>query len=223
MENDQLEMFRARLEEEKKKRQEEILSINESGLWESMRDSLGELSLYDNEPADIGSEMFERSKDFALRERAKLNIQAIDEALHRIEQGVYDTCEVCGQRIPFERLEAVPYTTTCHDCRKRLENKPHESHRPVEEEVIKEIYNQNYDGNTNNVEYDLEDTWQDVARFSEHAAQAQAGAYYGVNELDTEDRGYAEEVENIPYEVGSDGVIYKSYQSLDDERGNEDN
>lgn len=212
MEKTQLEKFQALLEEEKKKRWEEIHFINETGMGESLRDSIGELSLYDNEPADIGSEVFERSKDFALRERAKLNIQAIDEALRRIEKGVYDICEVCGRHIPIDRLEAVPYTTTCHDCRKRLEEGAGRPDRPVEEEVMKEIYEQSYNGNVNNVGYDMEDTWEDLVPYSENTGQAGAGAYYGENEHDTkEERGSVEEVEGIPYEVGEDGVIYKSY------------
>jgi hypothetical protein len=32
-----------------------------------------------------------------------------------------------------------------------------------------------------------------------------------------EDRGAVEEVDNIPYEVGEDGVFYKNFRGLDDE------
>jgi YteA family regulatory protein len=220
MEKAQLEKFRALLEEEKKKRWEGIHSINKTGMGESLRDSTGELSLCDNEPADIGSEVFERSKDYALRERAKLNIQAIDEALRRIEKGVYDICEVCGRRIPIERLEAVPYTTTCHDCSKHLEESAGQSSRPVEEGVMMEVYKKSYGGNVNNGGYDMEDTWEDLVPYSENAGRSGAGAYYGENEHDIEEeRGIVEEVEGIPYEVGEDGVIYKSYQNQSSDVG----
>ncbi|MEW5899713.1 MAG: conjugal transfer protein TraR, partial [Bacillota bacterium] len=50
------------------------------------------------------------------------------------------------------------------------------------------------------------------------AEQADAGAYYGESELTIEDRGYVEEVENIPYEIGDDGVIYRSFRGFDNER-----
>lgn len=209
--------FRKCLEKEKEKLQETIRLINEGGLADSMSDSLGELSLYDNNPADIGSELFERSKDFALREGAKLKIRAVDEALFKIGAGTYGICEVCGAQIPFERLDAVPHTTICYNCRRQLEKGAGQSTRPVEEEVIKDVYNQSFDESIDNVEYDSEDTWQDLARFTEHAEQSGAGAYYGDSELAVEDRGYVEEVENIPYEIGEDGVIYRNFRGFDNE------
>lgn len=216
MEQKQLEMFRRRLEEEKRQLEERVRSLTEGGLADSMSDSIGELSLYDNNPADVGSELFERSKDFALRENAKLRIRAIDKALARIAAGTYGSCELCGAPVPLERLDAVPSTTTCYRCRREAEKSPDQSTRPVEEEVIEEVYNQSFD--VGNVEYDLEDTWQDLARFTEHAEQADAGAYYGESELAIEDRGYVEKVENIPYEIGDDGVIYRSFRGFDNER-----
>jgi len=38
-------------------------------------------------------------------------------ALDRIKQGTYGCCAVCGEPIPFERLECVPDTTRCMTCR----------------------------------------------------------------------------------------------------------
>ena len=38
-------------------------------------------------------------------------------ALERIEEGTYGRCSVCGEPIPFERLECVPDTTRCVTCR----------------------------------------------------------------------------------------------------------
>ncbi|MDI9448265.1 MAG: conjugal transfer protein TraR, partial [Bacillota bacterium] len=50
----------------------------QGGLGVPLGDSIGELSTYDNHPADVGSEVFERSKDFALRESAMITVAAID-------------------------------------------------------------------------------------------------------------------------------------------------
>ncbi|MBE3586674.1 MAG: TraR/DksA C4-type zinc finger protein [Thermoanaerobacter sp.] len=217
MDKEQLAEVRRRLEEEKQRQMELIRGINEGGLATSMSDSIGELSLYDNNPGDIGTELFERSKDFALREDARIKIRAIDEALARLEQGTYGICEICGEAIDPSRLEAVPYTTLCYRCRLRDEKRPVSSYRPVEEEIIKDLYQTSYEEDLDGVMYDLEDSWQEVARYFEHAGQAQAGAYYGPGELAGEDRGYVEEVENIPYEIGDDGVIYENRRSYDDE------
>jgi DnaK suppressor protein len=57
------------------------------GLDDPMQDELGELSLYDNHPADIASELFERAKDVGLRHMDKLQLQEIDRALQAIADG----------------------------------------------------------------------------------------------------------------------------------------
>jgi DnaK suppressor protein len=51
-----------------------------------------------------------------LDDRGKAEIEAIDEALVRIERGDYGKCDDCGEPIPMERLEAVPTATTCVQC-----------------------------------------------------------------------------------------------------------
>jgi len=49
-------------------------------------------------------------------------LQAIEEALRRIESGTYGLCRACGREIGAARLEAVPYATLCIDD-KRLEER----------------------------------------------------------------------------------------------------
>jgi len=43
-------------------------------------------------------------------------IEQIRHALHQIETGSYGTCTGCGGAIPSERLELLPYATTCTKC-----------------------------------------------------------------------------------------------------------
>ena len=43
-------------------------------------------------------------------------IEEIKHALHQMDQGTYGTCARCGQEIPAERLELLPYATTCTGC-----------------------------------------------------------------------------------------------------------
>jgi len=40
----------------------------------------------------------------------------INNALKRIETGEYFTCSVCGKEIPPERLELLPFSSTCVNC-----------------------------------------------------------------------------------------------------------
>lgn len=123
---------------ELKKEKDEILEDATELITGDMRDSTSELSLIDNHPADIATEVYERSRDVAIHDRYMHRIQAIDSALQRWEEGKYGVCEHCGQEIPFERLEALPYTTVCTEC-SRLEEKEeqHSLHRePVEDEIL---------------------------------------------------------------------------------------
>jgi DnaK suppressor protein len=52
----------------------------------------------------------------AIRESAQGELQQIDQALRRIDEGRYERCETCGKPIGRERLEALPYASTCVAC-----------------------------------------------------------------------------------------------------------
>jgi DnaK suppressor protein len=43
-------------------------------------------------------------------------LEAIEEALLRLENGSYGHCEVCGQSIEPRRLEIMPETPLCRNC-----------------------------------------------------------------------------------------------------------
>jgi DnaK suppressor protein len=45
----------------------------------------------------------------------------IDEALARLNDGGYGTCEGCGGKIPPKRLKAVPTASLCVQCKHREE------------------------------------------------------------------------------------------------------
>ncbi len=46
-------------------------------------------------------------------------LQAIEEALDRIEQGTYGTCRDCGEVIADARLKAIPWTRVCITCKEK--------------------------------------------------------------------------------------------------------
>jgi len=48
-------------------------------------------------------------------------LEAIEEALLRLENGSYGLCEVCGQSIEPRRLEIMPETPLCRDCMSQRE------------------------------------------------------------------------------------------------------
>jgi DnaK suppressor protein len=48
-------------------------------------------------------------------------IDQIDMALTKIDNGTYGICEDCGGEIPLARLEALPFATQCIDCKRKAE------------------------------------------------------------------------------------------------------
>jgi DnaK suppressor protein len=46
-------------------------------------------------------------------------LQAIDEALMRIEKGTYGLCRDCGEPIAEARLNAIPWTRVCITCKEK--------------------------------------------------------------------------------------------------------
>ena len=59
----------------------------------------------------------------ALGQMGNINrtIQQIDEALHRIDDGTYGVCTVCGQLIRKPRLLNQPFVLTCMECQREME------------------------------------------------------------------------------------------------------
>ena len=80
---------------------------------ESETENLSELSSLDQHQGDLGTETFEREKDFSLLEQLEAEIEALDAALRKVDEGIYGICEICGREIEAERLEAMPWTRTC--------------------------------------------------------------------------------------------------------------
>jgi DnaK suppressor protein len=57
----------------------------------------------------------------SLDEQEEKEVEAINQALARMETGDYPVCQSCGKRIPARRLEAIPWTTYCARCAKQQE------------------------------------------------------------------------------------------------------
>ncbi len=108
------EMARPRLTDERSRLQglrDEFLA---QGLTsESEEDSLSELSSVDQHQADVGTETFNRERDLSILERVEAELQEVEQALRRLDEGTYGLCEACGKPISEERLEAQPAARFC--------------------------------------------------------------------------------------------------------------
>ena len=68
--------------------------------------------------AAAASQVFAQQRDLALRDRSDHQLILVDEALARIEDGTFGICVRCGEPIPPERLEALPWAARCIDCQR---------------------------------------------------------------------------------------------------------
>ena len=110
----QLEYFRQKL-----------LNWKEDILRES-RETLSHLqSETENHPdiADRASSETDRALELRTRDRQRKLIAKIDEALQRIEEGVYGYCEETGEPITLKRLEARPIATLSIEAQERHERR----------------------------------------------------------------------------------------------------
>ena len=54
-----------------------------------------------------------------LRQTDAKILQAIEDALQRIEKGTYGVCRDCGGAIADARLNAIPWTRVCINCKEK--------------------------------------------------------------------------------------------------------
>ncbi|WIF94571.1 TraR/DksA C4-type zinc finger protein [Caminicella sporogenes] len=191
-----LEYFKQKLLREK---QEAINTINED-IHSFFQDYYKELSLYDNHPADIGSETFEMEMQMNLEDKEQKHLLKVEKALEKIENGTYGICEKCGKEIEFDRLDIIPDTEFCMKCSKdsiSLDEKL--KTRPVEEEYLKTPY-KIFNGSFRLSGLDGEDTWQEVARYNKTDYKKMALDWYDNNMYDGSISGKVEDVEDISLE-----------------------
>jgi YteA family regulatory protein len=188
----QISTFRTELMNRKNELEGRFEDNDHFQLQRSLSDSMRELSVYDNHPADIGTELFEREKDIALNEHSRFELDGINKALEAIQNGAYGICETCKEEIPAERLEALP---TALYCIKHTPDKKVSRDRPIEEEVLTPPFGKfDMDVKDENVAYDAEDSWQDVAQYG----TSESPSDFANPPKDYDDM-YVESQENVGY------------------------
>jgi DnaK suppressor protein len=68
---------------------------------------------------DHASAAAEADLQVRLRETDSKLLRAIDEALGRIEHHAFGICQACGKPISGARLDAVPWSRLCRECKEQ--------------------------------------------------------------------------------------------------------
>ena len=74
---------------------------------------------FDEGFADSGQVTAERGEVDALARSLLENLQEVDDALAKMDDGSFGRCESCGDSIPEARLEAMPSALLCIACASR--------------------------------------------------------------------------------------------------------
>ena len=111
-------LFRKRLEEDKERLEEQIedyeRDLEEARLTESSSDRSP-----DPGNAEASSMKLEYAKELSVGQNTLDLLDKANRALARIDAGTYGICESCGNSIPVERLDVLPYSTVCVTCASR--------------------------------------------------------------------------------------------------------
>lgn len=110
--DEDLEEFRKRLIAERDKAYSGVDAMKATGFNES-----------EDHEADGGDGTNQTLRLQALGQMGniKRTLQQIEEALHRIDDGTYGVCTVCGQLIRKPRLVNQPFVLTCMECQSAME------------------------------------------------------------------------------------------------------
>ncbi len=74
---------------------------------------------------DVASVETDKTMLLKIRDRERMLMTKIEDALKRIDNGTYGVCDSCGDEISETRLKARPVTTLCIDCKQELEGQEH--------------------------------------------------------------------------------------------------
>lgn len=101
----------------------DLKHLEKDSLNTNARESAGDLSGYSFHMADMATDNFDREFTLGLASNEQQMLNLVDDALHRIEDGSFGTCEACKKAIPVKRLQAQPYARLCIKCQEEEEKK----------------------------------------------------------------------------------------------------
>ena len=101
--------FKKMLLEIREKIAGDLRHLETETLNKSQKDASGDLSGYSFHMADVATDSFETEVNFGLASNTQQILTEVDDALKRIEEGVYGLCEKYQVQIPRKRLEVMPY------------------------------------------------------------------------------------------------------------------
>jgi len=70
---------------------------------------------------DVAAYSYSKEVLMGLGENERNKLRLVEEALAKIDEGLYGVCERCDGQIPTNRLDLLPFTRHCVQCQSELE------------------------------------------------------------------------------------------------------
>jgi RNA polymerase-binding transcription factor DksA len=115
-----LNILRSRLEDERARLNRELEDLRASSTPKEERRDGSPFGKREEE----ATETLELEKRLALERRLKEQLQEVERALQKFDEGTYGKCDNCGRAINPARLEALPYAVLCMTCKAKLAKEP---------------------------------------------------------------------------------------------------
>ena len=119
MDAKKLEFYKKLLLKMKAQIQGDIRSMADEN--ESEYGDKGDVSGHALHMADVATDMYDREFNQALASNDRQFIQRIEDALSRIEKGIFGICLKTGKRISEARLKAIPYAEYCVEAQEEMD------------------------------------------------------------------------------------------------------
>ena len=117
-----IDAYRIQLEEERKELLHKLEHIQERTARKGKAEQGGSETPHDDHMAESAAIHYEREKDLLSESNVKRLLQQVDAALGKMAAGSYGVCDMCGEAIAEERLQALPSAALCIECQTLAES-----------------------------------------------------------------------------------------------------
>lgn len=118
---DELMFFRTQLQKQLDLIQRNLNALAGDNLKRSLVDLAGTTSAHSTHMADHGTDNFDRELALNLASSRQESLYDIEDAIRRVDEGTYGSCDACSGAIELPRLKALPFAKKCVACQNAAE------------------------------------------------------------------------------------------------------
>ncbi|MBI5886254.1 MAG: TraR/DksA family transcriptional regulator [Deltaproteobacteria bacterium] len=107
----------------------DVLVEEKRRMWAALREDVfkklgkeyGEQFSSPQDLEDLATLDIIEDKGLVFADMRRKELEALEDALRRLDEGTYGACVECGREIDLERLKVMPFAGSCVECKARSE------------------------------------------------------------------------------------------------------